>query len=121
MCCRKQAGSDTSTGTLESAMPLHAKLSCAVQSPTICHHLARYSNLVQLAPACEFPVNSRCTRVPHQVACMQGHVRIGPETVTEPAFLVTRSMEDFVTWVDTSKIKRKISAYNEQLDDFLIA
>lgn len=28
--------------------------------------------------------------------------------VTDPAFLVTRNMEDFVTWVDTSKIKRKV-------------
>ena len=27
----------------------------------------------------------------------QGHVRIGPDTITDPAFLVTRSMEDFVT------------------------
>ncbi len=41
-------------------------------------------------------------------ADVQGHVRLGPETVTDPAFLVTRSMEDFVTWVDTSKIKRKV-------------
>lgn len=32
-------------------------------------------------------------------------VRVGPETVTDPAFLVTRSFEDMVTWVDTSKIK----------------
>lgn len=48
----------------------------------------------------------------------QGHVRVGPETMTDPAFLVTRSMEDFVTWVDTSKIKRKIMAYNDKLDDF---
>lgn len=28
----------------------------------------------------------------------QGHVRVGPDTVTDPAFHVTRSMEDFVTW-----------------------
>jgi len=48
----------------------------------------------------------------------QGHVRVGPDTVTDPAFLVTRSMEDFVTWVDTSKIKRKVLQYNDQLDDF---
>eukprot|EP00208_Stichococcus_sp_RCC1054_P002208 CAMPEP_0206135616 /NCGR_PEP_ID=MMETSP1473-20131121/891_1 /ASSEMBLY_ACC=CAM_ASM_001109 /TAXON_ID=1461547 /ORGANISM="Stichococcus sp, Strain RCC1054" /LENGTH=182 /DNA_ID=CAMNT_0053527591 /DNA_START=219 /DNA_END=767 /DNA_ORIENTATION=+ len=48
----------------------------------------------------------------------QGHVRVGPETVTDPAFLVTRSMEDFVTWVDTSKIKRKVQKFNDQLDDF---
>eukprot|EP00850_Spirogloea_muscicola_P003069 SM000012S25331 [mRNA] locus=s12:427525:429218:+ [translate_table: standard] len=48
----------------------------------------------------------------------QGHIRVGPETVTDPAFLVTRNMEDFVTWVDTSKIKRKVLKYNEWLDDF---
>ena len=48
----------------------------------------------------------------------QGHVRVGPETVTDPAFLVTRSMQDFITWVDTSKIKRKIMAYNDKLDDY---
>lgn len=48
----------------------------------------------------------------------QGHVRVGPETVTDPAFHVTRNMEDFVTWVDSSKIKRKVLAYNEELDDY---
>ncbi|KAF3337863.1 U3 small nucleolar ribonucleoprotein IMP3-like protein [Carex littledalei] len=48
----------------------------------------------------------------------QGRVRVGPETVTDPAFHVTRNMEDFVTWVDSSKIKRKVLAYNEQLDDY---
>ncbi|KAJ1957936.1 U3 small nucleolar ribonucleoprotein imp3 [Linderina pennispora] len=48
----------------------------------------------------------------------QGHVRVGPDTVTDPAFLVTRNMEDFITWVDTSKIKRKILKYNDKLDDY---
>ncbi|KAF9152281.1 Small subunit (SSU) processome component [Linnemannia schmuckeri] len=48
----------------------------------------------------------------------QGHIRVGPETVSDPAYLVTRNMEDFVTWVDTSKIKRKIMKYNDKLDDF---
>ncbi|KAJ4833093.1 hypothetical protein Tsubulata_001073 [Turnera subulata] len=48
----------------------------------------------------------------------QGHIRVGPETVTDPAFLVTRNMEDFVTWVDTSKIKRKVLQYNEKVDDY---
>ncbi|PVU90833.1 hypothetical protein BB561_004699 [Smittium simulii] len=48
----------------------------------------------------------------------QGHIRVGTETVTDPAFLVTRNMEDFITWVDTSKIKRKILTYNDKLDDF---
>lgn len=48
----------------------------------------------------------------------QGHVRVGPETVTDPAYHVTRNMEDFVTWVDTSKVKRKVMAYNDRLDDY---
>jgi U3 small nucleolar ribonucleoprotein protein IMP3 len=48
----------------------------------------------------------------------QGHIRVGPETVTDPAFLVTRSMEDFVTWSDSSKIKRTIMRYNDKLDDY---
>lgn len=48
----------------------------------------------------------------------QGHIRVGPDTVTDPAFLVTRNMQDFMTWVDTSKIRRKVLEYNEKLDDF---
>ena len=48
----------------------------------------------------------------------QGHVRVGPDTVTDPAFLVTRDVEDFVTWVDTSKIKRKVMKYDDRLDDY---
>jgi U3 small nucleolar ribonucleoprotein protein IMP3 len=48
----------------------------------------------------------------------QGHVRVGPDTVTDPAFHVTRDMEDYVTWVDTSKIKRKVMVYNDKLDDY---
>lgn len=48
----------------------------------------------------------------------QGHVRVGTEVVTDPAYLVTRNMEDFVTWVDSSKIKRNIMRYREKLDDF---
>jgi U3 small nucleolar ribonucleoprotein protein IMP3 len=48
----------------------------------------------------------------------QGHIRVGPNVVTDPAFLVTRTFEDYVTWVDSSKIKRTIMRYNEKLDDF---
>jgi U3 small nucleolar ribonucleoprotein protein IMP3 len=48
----------------------------------------------------------------------QGHIRVGPDTVTDPAFHVTKDMEDFVTWVDTSNIKRKVLAYNDRLDDY---
>lgn len=48
----------------------------------------------------------------------QGQVRVGPEIVTDPAFLVTRSLEDFVTWTDGSKIRRHIMQYNDQVDDY---
>ena len=48
----------------------------------------------------------------------QGQVRIGPNVVTDAAFLVTRGMEDFVTWVDGGKVKRAVERYNDKLDDF---
>ena len=48
----------------------------------------------------------------------QGHIRVGPETITDPAYHVTRNMEDFITWVDSSKIKRKVLQYNNKLDDY---
>ncbi|KAK9371629.1 uncharacterized protein V1513DRAFT_455078 [Lipomyces chichibuensis] len=48
----------------------------------------------------------------------QGHVRVGPEVITDPSYLVTRNMEDYLTWVDSSKIKRTILKYRNELDDF---
>lgn len=48
----------------------------------------------------------------------QGHVRIGIDLITDPAFLVTRDMEDYLTWTNTSKIKKNILIYNNKLDDF---
>jgi len=43
---------------------------------------------------------------------------VGPNVITDPAFIVTRAMQDFVTWVDSSKIKRTVERYNDKLDDF---
>jgi U3 small nucleolar ribonucleoprotein protein IMP3 len=48
----------------------------------------------------------------------QGHVRVGPHVVSDPAYLVTKTFEDYVTWVDSSKIKRTIMKYNDKLDDY---
>ncbi len=48
----------------------------------------------------------------------QGQVRVGPHVVTDPAFLVSKSMEDYVTWVDTSKVRRTVQKYNDKLDDY---
>ncbi|NWY06815.1 IMP3 protein, partial [Nothoprocta ornata] len=48
----------------------------------------------------------------------QGHVRVGPDVVTDPALLVTRAMEDFITWTDASRLRRKVLDYNQERDDF---
>ncbi|KAI8123653.1 hypothetical protein FF38_12470 [Lucilia cuprina] len=47
-----------------------------------------------------------------------GHVRVGTEMVKDIAFLVSRNLEDFVTWVDGSKIKQHVMTYNDLRDDF---
>ena len=48
----------------------------------------------------------------------QGHVRVGSDVVKDPAFLVTRNLEDFVTWVDTSAIRKHVMEYKEMRDDY---
>ncbi|XP_014610433.1 PREDICTED: U3 small nucleolar ribonucleoprotein protein IMP3 isoform X1 [Polistes canadensis] len=48
----------------------------------------------------------------------QGHVRVGTELIKDPAFLVTRNLEDFVTWVNTSAIKKHIMEYHDARDDY---
>lgn len=48
----------------------------------------------------------------------QGHVRVGTEVVTDPAYLVTRNMEDYITWVDSSKIKRSVMKFRDEVDDY---
>ena len=48
----------------------------------------------------------------------QSSALVGPNVVNDPALLITRSMEDFVTWNHHSAIKRKIMKYNDKLDDF---
>lgn len=45
-------------------------------------------------------------------------MKIGTEIVTEPAFLVTRQLEDHVGWVDNSSIKKKILEFNGKFDDY---
>ncbi len=48
----------------------------------------------------------------------QGHVRVGPTVVNDPASLITRTLEDFVTWAQGSKIRRTIAQYRDEVDDF---
>lgn len=48
----------------------------------------------------------------------QGHIRVGTETVTEPAQLIPRSLEDHISWADHSTVKKKILQYNDKFDDY---
>lgn len=50
-----------------------------------------------------------------------GNVRVGPSVITDPAYLVTRNLEDYLTWVDSSKIKRNLLKYKNQVDDYNLA
>ena len=70
--------------------------------------MGRGARRCQLAPSCPAPLPDLMSACPPHSSC----------AVTDPAFLVTRSAEDWVTWVDTSKIKRKVLRYNDKLDDF---
>lgn len=47
-----------------------------------------------------------------------GHIRVGTSIVTDPAFLVSRNMQDFVAWSPNSRYKRHIERYRDKLDDF---
>lgn len=47
----------------------------------------------------------------------QGHVRVGAREVSDPAMLVSREMEEYVAWIDGSKIRRKIDEFQDAVDD----
>jgi len=48
----------------------------------------------------------------------QGHVRIGPDVITNPSTIVSKEMEDFIGWTKGSKIQEHIKKYANELDDF---
>lgn len=60
--------------------------------------------------------------VEHVKAAVQlveaGHVRVGTDVVTDPAFLVSRNVEDWITWTEGSKVKRTVARYREREDDY---
>lgn len=35
--------------------------------------------------------------------------------VSDPAFLVTRQLEDFITWTDASAVRKQALRYNEMV------
>ncbi|KAF7684243.1 U3 small nucleolar ribonucleoprotein IMP3 [Astathelohania contejeani] len=48
----------------------------------------------------------------------QGHVKIGSRVVNDTSVLVSRGMEDFVTWADSSKIRKTIKEFEGMYDDY---
>jgi U3 small nucleolar ribonucleoprotein protein IMP3 len=48
----------------------------------------------------------------------QGHIKVGIDTITDPAFHVNRNLEDHITWVRESKYRKKVLQYNNKYDDF---
>lgn len=47
-----------------------------------------------------------------------GHIRVGVDTVTDPAFHVSRAAEDYIDWVRTSSVRRSVLRHNDKLDDY---
>lgn len=109
------------------------RISVTDQLLTKLHNMGVINSDKSLQKAQEVTVSSFCRRrlpvimvrlkmAQHLTAAItlieQGQVRCGPHVVTDPAFLVTKQMEDYVTWVDQSKIKRTVQKYNDRLDDF---
>jgi U3 small nucleolar ribonucleoprotein protein IMP3 len=63
--------------------------------------------------------NKYCETIKEAITFIeQGQVRVGIEVITNPGFLVTRALEDHITWTNNSKIKRRIAEYNNQVDDY---
>ena len=47
-----------------------------------------------------------------------GHIRLGPDLVTNPAVHITREMADHLTWAEGSSMKRKICEFRNEIDDY---
>ncbi|KAF2071583.1 hypothetical protein CYY_007092 [Polysphondylium violaceum] len=50
-----------------------------------------------------------------------GHIRIGPQVITDPALIISRKSQDLLTWVDSSAMRRKVAQYAGVLDDYDMA
>ncbi|KAG0684417.1 Small subunit (SSU) processome component [Pichia californica] len=50
----------------------------------------------------------------------QGHIRVGNKVITDPAYLITRNLEDYLTWVDDSKIKKNVMTFKNKWDDYSV-
>ncbi|KAH9385832.1 U3 small nucleolar ribonucleoprotein IMP3 [Nematocida major] len=42
-----------------------------------------------------------------------GHIKVGTEIVTDPSLIVSRTMQDYITWREGSAVKRTIDEFTE--------
>ena len=63
--------------------------------------------------------NKYCESIKQAITYIeQGQIQLGTDVIYDPSLMVTRSMEDHISWVKGSKIQRKIDTYNDKIDDY---
>ena len=63
--------------------------------------------------------NKYCESIKQAITYIeQGQIQLGTEVTYDPSVMVTRAMEDHISWVKQSKIQRKIDTYNDKIDDY---
>lgn len=68
---------------------------------------------------CDLKMAANCKLAAEMVH--HGHVRVGTTQVRDPAFLVPRGLDDYVTWMPGSKIRQHVDTFNAVRDDFSYA
>lgn len=64
-------------------------------------------------------VNKWCENIREATQLIeQGHFQCGNNSINDSNTLLTRTMEDHISWSDNSKMKRKIQQFKGQIDDY---
>ena len=102
-------------GVLKRSRAQGAGLSTAEHDVTVSSFCRRRLAVVMVRTRMVEHVSAACRFIE------QGHVRVGTDVVTDPAYLVPRGVEDFITWSEGSKILRRVREYRGERDDFELA
>ncbi|CAD5207873.1 unnamed protein product [Bursaphelenchus okinawaensis] len=95
------AGLIVAADTLERVDKITASTFCRRRLPTMMTKIGMMKSIRQATQMVE-----------------EGHVRVGANLITDPAYLVTRELSDFITWAPGSKVGKHVKAYNNTVDDF---
>ena len=47
-----------------------------------------------------------------------GHIIVGNKMVKDPEMLISRNLEDYISWKEDSKIRQKIDRFKNNIDDY---